>query len=152
MKGTNKLVPLHYKKKKEPLFQLKQKNMKKLIFTLLFFFIGINCFANPIDDLQGEWNRIISTEDKDTLVNRALTFSKDSLIIDDMYEGFGYTYKINNDIIEVYNLKDFPFGFSKADFYIKLLSDIGDDNLTIVFIDRVTGEEGKRCTYIKTKD
>lgn len=144
MKGTNKLVPLHYKKKKETLFQLKQKNMKKLIFTLLFFFIGINCFANPIDDLQGEW-KLISNE-KDSF-NRVLTFSKDSLFIDNNIEGFGYTYKINNDIIEVYNLKDSPFGFSMADFYIKLLSDIGDDNLTIVFIDRVTGEEGKRCAY-----
>ena len=130
--------------------------MKKLILTLLFFFIGINCFANPIDDLQGEikdlqgkW-KLISTE-KDSF-NRVLTFSKDSLFIDNDIEDFGYTYKINNDIIEVYNLKDSPFGFSMADFYIKLLSNIGDDNLTIVFIDRVTGEEGKRCTYIKTKD
>ena len=113
--------------------------MKKLILTLLLFFLGINCFANPFDDLQGKWNRIISTEDKDTLVNRALTFSNDTLSIDDEIEGFGYTYKIKNDIIEVYNLKDSPFGFSKADFYIKLLSDIGDDNLTIAYIDRETG-------------
>ena len=126
--------------------------MKKLIFTLLFFLLGINCFANPFDDLQGKWNIIISTEDKDTLVNRALTFSKDRLIIDDMYEGFGYTYKINNDIIEVYKTKDSPFGFSKADFYIKLLSDIGDDNLTIVFIDRETGKAGKPYTYIQTNN
>lgn len=118
--------------------------MKKLIFTLLFFLLGINCFANPIDDLQGKW-KIISNE-KDSF-NRVLTFSKDRLIIDDMYEGFGYTYKINNDIIEVYNTKDSPFGFSKADFYIKLLSDIGDDNLTIVFIDRETEKAGKPCTY-----
>lgn len=110
--------------------------MKKLIFTLVFFILGINCFANPIDDLQGEW-KLISNE-KDSF-NRVLTFSKDSLIIDDMYEGFEYTYKIKNDIIEVYNLKDSPFGFSKADFYIKLLSDIGDDNLTIAYIDRETG-------------
>lgn len=118
--------------------------MKKLIFTLLFFFLGINCFANSTEDLQGKW-KIISNE-KDSF-NRVLTFSKDRLIIDDMYEGFGYTYKINNDIIEVYNTKDSPFGFSKADFYIKLLSDIGDDNLTIVFIDRETGKAGKPCTY-----
>ena len=124
--------------------------MKKLILTLLLSFLGINCFANPIDDLQGKWKRIISTEDKDTLVKRALTFSKDSLIIDDMYEGFGYSYKINNDIIEVYNLKDSPFGFSKADFYIKLLSDIGDDTLTIAFIDRETGE-GLNETFIYKK-
>ena len=110
--------------------------MKKLIFTLVFFILGINCFANPSDDLQGEW-KLISNE-KDSF-NRVLTFSKDSLIIDDMYEGFEYTYKIKNDIIEVYNLKDSPFGFSKADFYIKLLSDIGDDNLTIAYIDRETG-------------
>ena len=110
--------------------------MKKLILTLLLFFLGINCFANPIDDLQGEW-KLISNE-KDSF-NRVLTFSKDSLIIDDMYEGFGYTYIVNNDIIEVYNLEDSPFGFSKADFYIKLLSDIGDDNLTIAYIDRETG-------------
>ena len=102
-----------------------------------------------IKDLQGKW-KLISTE-KDSF-NRVLTFSKDSLFIDNDIEDFGYTYKINNDIIEVYNLKDSPFGFSMADFYIKLLSNIGDDNLTIVFIDRVTGEEGKRCTYIKTKD
>ena len=86
--------------------------------------------------MQGEW-KLISNE-KDSF-NRVLTFSKDSLIIDDMYEGFEYTYKIKNDIIEVYNLKDSPFGFSKADFYIKLLSDIGDDNLTIAYIDRETG-------------
>ena len=127
---------MHYKKAKETLFQLNQKNIKKLIFTLVFFILGINCFANPIDDLQGEW-KLISNE-KDSF-NRVLTFSKDSLIIDDMYEGFEYTYKIKNDIIEVYNLKDSPFGFSKADFYIKLLSDIGDDNLTIAYIDRETG-------------
>ena len=123
--------------------------MKKLIFTLLFFLFGINCFANPIDDLQGKW-KIISNE-KDSF-NRVLTFSKDRLIIDDMYEGFGYTYKINNDIIEVYNTKDSPFGFSKADFYIKLLSDIGDDNLTIVFIDRETGKADKSYTYIQTNN
>ena len=123
--------------------------MKKLIFTLLFFLLGINCFANSAEDLQGKW-KLISNE-KDSF-NRALTFSKDSLIIDDMYEGFGYTYKINNDIIEVYNTKDSPFGFSKADFYIKLLSDIGDDNLTIVFIDRETGKAGKPYTYIQTNN
>ena len=123
--------------------------MKKLIFTLLFFLLGINCFANSAKDLQGEW-KLISTE-KDSF-NRVLTFSKDRLIIDDMYEGFGYTYKINNDIIEVYNTKDSPFGFSKADFYIKLLSDIGDDNLTIVFIDRETGKADKSYTYIQTNN
>lgn len=107
--------------------------MKKLILTLLLFFLGINCFANPIDDLQGEW-KLVSNE-KDSF-NVALTFSNDTLFIDDEIEGFVYTYEIKNDIIEVYNLEDSPFGFSKADFYIKLLSDIGDDNLTIVFIDR----------------
>lgn len=123
--------------------------MKKLILTLLLFFLGINCFVNSTEDLQGEW-KLISTEDKDTLVNRVLTFSKDTIIIDDKYEGFGYTYKINNDIIEVYNLKDSPFGFSKADFYIKLLSDIGDDTLTIAFIDRGTGE-GINETFIYKK-
>ena len=110
--------------------------MKKLIFTLLFFFLGINCFANSTEDLQGEW-KLISNE-KDSF-NRILTFSNDSLFIDNDIEGFGYTYKINNDIIEVYNLEDSPFGFSEADFYIKLLSDIGDDNLTIDYIDRETG-------------
>lgn len=118
--------------------------MKKLISTLLFFLLGINCFANSAKDLQGEW-KLISTE-KDSF-NRVLTFSNDSLFIDNEIEGFGYTYIVNNDIIEVYNLKDSPFGFSKADFYIKLLSDIGDDNLTIVFIDRETGKAGKPCTY-----
>lgn len=106
--------------------------MKKLILTLLLFFLGINCFANQIDDLRGEW------KNKDSF-NVTLTFSNDTLFIDDEIEGFVYTYEIKNDIIEVYNLKDSPFGFSKADFYIKLLSDIGDDNLTIVFIDRETG-------------
>ena len=108
--------------------------MKKLILTLLLFFLGINCFANPIDDLRGEWKLVSNSNDSFTL-----TFSNDTLFIDDMYEGFGYTYKINNDIIELYNTKDSPFGFSKADFYIKLLSDIGDDNLTIAYIDRETG-------------
>ena len=111
--------------------------MKKIILTLLLSFLGINCFANPIDDLQGKWKLISNKKDSFNLV---LTFSKDTLIIDDKYEGFGYTYKIDNDIIEVYNLKDSPFGFSKADFYVKLLSDIGDDTLTIAFIDRETGE------------
>ena len=110
--------------------------MKKLILTLLLFFLGINCFANQNNDLQGEWELVSNNNDS---FNVTLTFSKDRLIIDDMYEGFGYTYKINNDIIEVYNLEDSPFGFSEADFYIKLLSDIGDDNLTIAYIDRETG-------------
>lgn len=123
--------------------------MKKLIFTLLFFLLGINCFANSAKDLQGEW-KLISTE-KDSF-NRVLTFSNDSLFIDNEIEGFGYTYIVNNDIIEVYNLKDSPFGFSKADFYIKLLSDIGDDNLTIVFIDREIGKAGKPYTYIQTNN
>lgn len=123
--------------------------MKKIILTLLFFFLGINCFANSTNDLKGEWKLVSSEKDS---FNRVLIFFKDSLFIDNDIEGFGYTYKINNDIIEVDNLKDSPFGFSKADFYIKLLSDIGDDNLTIVFIDRETGEEGKPCTYIQSND
>lgn len=110
--------------------------MKKIILTLLLFFLGINCFANSTNDLQGEWKLVSSEKDS---FNVALTFSNDTLFIDDEIEGFGYTYKIKNDIIEVYNLKDSPFGFSKADFYIKLLSDIGDDNLTIAYIDRETG-------------
>lgn len=110
--------------------------MKKLILTLLLFFFGINCFSNQIDDLQGEWKLVSNSNDS---FNVTLTFSNDTLFIDDEIEGFGYSYKINNDIIEVYNLKDSPFGFSKADFYIKLLSDIGDDNLTIAYIDRETG-------------
>lgn len=110
--------------------------MKKLILTLLLFFLGINCFANPINDLRGEWKLVSNNKDS---FNVTLTFSNDTLFIDDEIEGFGYTYKIKNDIIEVYNLKDSPFGFSKADFYIKLLSDIGDDNLTIAYIDRETG-------------
>ena len=121
--------------------------MKKLILTLLLFFLGINCFANQNNDLQGEWKLVSNSKDS---FNRVLTFSKDSLFIDNDIEGFGYTYIVNNDIIEVYNLTDSPFGFSKADFYIKLLSDIGDDNLAIVFIDRDKGKEGKSCTYIKT--
>lgn len=121
--------------------------MKKFILTLLLFFLGINCFANSADDLQGKWE-LISSEDEYT--NIALTFSKDSLIIDDKYEGFGYTYKINNDIIEVYYTKNSPFGCSKADFYIKLLSDTGDDSLTITFINRETGKEDKSYTYIKS--
>lgn len=108
--------------------------MKKLILTLLLFFLGINCFANQIDDLQGEWKLVSNSNDSVTL-----TFSNDSLFIDDEIEGFGYTYEINNDIIEVYNLEDSPFGFSEANFYIKLLSDIGDDSLTIAYIDRKTG-------------
>ena len=117
--------------------------MKKLTLTLLFFFLGINCFANQIDvlqgeikDLQGEWKLVSNNKDS---FNVTLTFSNDTLFIDDEIEGFGYTYKIKNDIIEVYNLEDSPFGFSEADFYIKLLSDIGDDNLTIAYIDRETG-------------
>lgn len=121
--------------------------MKKLILTLLLFFLGINSFANPIDDLQGEW-KLVSNE-KDSF-NVALTFSNDTLFIDDEIEGFGYTYEIKNDIIEVYNLKDSPFGFSKADFYIKLLSDIGDDNLTIAYIDRETGNGiNETFTFVK---
>lgn len=132
---------------KETLIQLNQIKLKKLIFTLLLFFVGINCFANSADDLQGKWE-LISTENEYT--NLALTFSKDSLIIDDKYEGFGYTYKINNDIIEVYYSKNSPFGYSKADFYIKLLSDTGDDSLTITFINRETGKEDKSYTYIKS--
>ena len=126
---------------------IKSIKMKKLILTLFIFFVGINCFANPNDDLQGKWE-LVSTENEYT--NLALTFSKDSLIIDDKYEGFGYTYKINNDIIEVYNSKNSPFGYSKAYFYIKLLSDTGDDSLTITFIDRETGKEDKSYTYIKS--
>ena len=110
--------------------------MKKLILTLLLFFLGINCFANPIDDLRGEWKLVSNSKDS---FNVTLTFSNDTLFIDDEIEGFGYTYIVNNDIIEVYNLEDSPFGFSKADFYIKLLSDIGDDNLTVAYIDRETG-------------
>lgn len=110
--------------------------MKKLILTLLLFFLGINCFANQIDDLQGEWKLVSNGKDS---FNVTLTFSNDTLFIDDEIEGFVYTYKIKNDIIEVYNLKDSPFGFSKANFYIKLLSDIGDDNLTIAYIDREKG-------------
>lgn len=108
--------------------------MKKVILTLLLFFLGINCFANQIDDLKGEWRLVSNSNDSVTL-----TFSNDTLFIDDENEGFGYTYEIKNDIIEVYNLEDSPFGFSEADFYIKLLSDIGDDNLTIAYIDRETG-------------
>ena len=108
--------------------------MKKLILTLLLFFLGINYFANQNDDLQGKWKLVSNSKDSVTL-----TFSNDTLFIDDENEGFGYTYKTKNDIIEVYNLEDSPFGFSKADFYIKLLSDIGDDNLTIAYIDRETG-------------
>lgn len=110
--------------------------MKKLILTLLLFFLGINCFANPIDDLRGEWKLVSNSNDS---FNVTLTFSNDTLFIDDEIEGFVYTYKIKNDIIEVYNLEDSPFGVSKANFYIKLLSDIGDDNLTIAYIDRETG-------------
>lgn len=110
--------------------------MKKLILTLLLFFLGINCFANQNNDLQGEWKLVSNGKDS---FNITLTFSNDTLFIDDEIEGFGYTYKIKNDIIEVYNLEDSPFGFSEADFYIKLLSDIGDDNLTIAYIDRETG-------------
>lgn len=121
--------------------------MKKLIFTLLFFFLGINCFANSIDDLQGKW-KLISKE-KDSF-NIALTFSKDTLFIDDQFEGFGYNFVVKNDIIEVYNLKDSPYGFSKADFYIKLLSDIGDDTLTIAYIDRETGDGiDETFTFVK---
>lgn len=124
--------------------------MKKLILTLLLFFLGINCFANQIDDLQGEWKLVSNSNDS---FNVTLTFSNDTLFIDDGIEGFGYTYKIKNDIIEVYNLKDSPFGFSKADFYIKLLSDIGDDNLTIVFIDRETGYGiNEIFTYVKSNN
>lgn len=59
--------------------------MKKLIFTLLFFFLGINCFANSAEDLQGKW-KLISNE-KDSF-NRVLTFSNDSLFIDNDIEGF----------------------------------------------------------------
>ena len=110
--------------------------MKKLILTLLLFFFGINCFSNQIDDLQGEWKLVSNSKDS---FNVTLTFSNDTLFIDDEIEGFRYTYKIKNDIIEVYNLEDSPFGFSEADFYIKLLSDIGDDSLTIAYIDRETG-------------
>ena len=110
--------------------------MKKLILTLLLFFLGINCFANQNNDLQGEWELVSNNNDS---FNVTLTFSNDTLFIDNEIEGFGYTYKIKNDIIEVYNLEDSPFGFSEADFYIKLLSDIGDDNLTIAYIDRETG-------------
>lgn len=123
--------------------------MKKLILTLLLFFLGINCFVNSTEDLQGEWKLISNKKDSFNIV---LTFSKDTIIIDDKYEGFGYNFVVKNDIIEVYNLKDSPFGFSKADFYIKLLSDIGDDNLTIVFIDRETGEGiNETFTYKKIK-
>ena len=110
--------------------------MKKLILTLLLFFLGINCFANQNDDLQGKWKLVSNSKDS---FNTTLTFSNDTLFIDDEIEGFGYTYEIKNDIIEVYNLEDSPFGSSKADFYIKLLSDIGDDNLTVAYIDRETG-------------
>lgn len=121
--------------------------MKKLILILLIFFVGINCFASPIDDLQGEWKLV---SNKKEYVNIALTFSNDTLIIDDECEGFGYTYKINNDIIEVYNLKDSPDGYSKTDFYIKLLSDIGDDNLTIAYINRKTGKGiNETFTYVR---
>lgn len=124
--------------------------MKKLILTLLLFFLGINCFANQIDDLQGEWKLVSNGKDS---FNVTLTFSNDTLFIDDEIEGFGYAYKIKNDIIEVYNLKDSPFGFSKADFYIKLLSDIGDDNLTIAYIDRETGYGiNETFTYVKSNN
>lgn len=127
--------------------------MKKLILTLLLFFIGINCFhhfGNTTDSLQGKWKLASNSNE---LVNRTLTFSNDTLIIDGAFEGFGYTYKINNDIIEVYNLEDSPFGFSEADFYIKLLSDIGDDTLTIAFIDRETGEGiNETFTYVKSNN
>ena len=112
--------------------------MKKLIFTLLIFFVGINCFANASDDLQGEWKRISIEKDSSY---RVLAFSNNTLTIDDKC----YTYKINNHIIEVYS----PDGISMADFYIKLISDIGDDNLTVAFINRETGKWlDKRCTYI----
>lgn len=121
--------------------------MKKLILTLLLFFLGINCFANQIDDLQGEWKLVSNSKDS---FNVTLTFSNDTLFIDDEIEGFGYTYKIKNDIIEVYNLEDSPFGFSETDFYIKLLSDIGDDSLTIAYIDRETGKGiNETFTYVR---
>ena len=121
--------------------------MKKLILTLLLFFLGINCFANQIDDLRGEWKLVSNSKDS---LNTTLTFSNDTLFIDDEIEGFGYTYIVNNDIIEVYNLEDSPFGFSEADFYIKLLSDIGDDSLTIAYIDRETGKGiNETFTFVK---
>ena len=124
--------------------------MKKIILTLLIFFAGINCLANPIDDLQGKWK--LTSNGKNS-VNLALTFSNDTVIIDDEFEGSIYTYKINNDIIEVCNLKNSPFGYSRAGFYIKLLSDIGDDNLTVAYIDRKTGKGiNETFTYIKSND
>lgn len=50
--------------------------MKKLILTLLLFFLGINCFANPIDDLRGEWKLVSNSNDSVTL-----TFSNDTIAI-----------------------------------------------------------------------
>lgn len=114
--------------------------MKKLIITLFICVLSaLNCFGDNLYELQGKWC-VVSKETNEQI---CYSFSKDTLYIDSyidnqLNEGDVYTIKIHKDIISVYYAYDTPYNKKgdKVDFYIKVLSDFGDDNLTFVLINK----------------
>lgn len=114
--------------------------MKKLIVTLFIFVLSaLNCFGDNLYELQGKWG-VVSKETNEQIY---YSFSKDTLYIDSyidnqLNEGDVYKFKIHKDIISIYYAYDTPYNKkgNKVDFYIKVLSDFGDDNMTFLLINK----------------